>query len=600
MKIKQQLILLVLGVSLFGVFILWLIDQMVVITQLRELSNNNSIQLTQSYAQKIDKQISIQKEIFIEAKAFLEYTNNFTYDYVHNYFIKANKRNPGTDHFMFMEGFYADGVGWKPPADYDATTRSWFQGGMQADDIYVSQPYFSLALKTIVITFSQKIYANDGRVGVIAKDFKLDFLQELLTSTRQEKDYFYAFVIDKENNIIVHPNKKYNPTKEKSTNLKEVLSAKLTSLVNAPDLAIQNRRITDEDNEDRFFYFSPAKEAGWNFGIAISASHANRFLNKAFYYKLVAVVLLLMLLAIIALVMGSFLSKPIIESVDSITEIARGNLLHKIPQKHLKSKSEIGVLARAIEEMSAKLKDIITTIYKNSAEISVVTQQLNTSAASISSNSSEQAAGAEEINASLEQITENITQIARNAQETSQVAHTAEGHAQKGEEVSNQTVQSMEEIFEKISLIEEITNQTNLLALNAAIEAARAGQAGKGFAVVAEEVRKLAENSQNASKDIGVLAQDSVEVSRDAGILFKEIVPYVKKTANLVDVVNITAQEESNNINQINASMVQLNETTQTNAAAAEELSATADMLSESARNLTKVISFFKVTKDVN
>lgn len=597
MKIKQQLILLVLGVSLFGVFVLWVIDQVVVINQMRELTNNNSIQLTQSYAQEIDREICIQKEIFLETKSFLEYTDNFTYNYIHNYFSGVNERIKGTDHFMYMEGFYADGVGWKPPADYDATTRAWFQGGMQTDDIYVSQPYFSLALKTIVITFSQKIYSRDGRVGVIAKDFKLDFLQDLLTSTREEKDFFYAFVVDNENNIIVHPDEKYNPTKDKRTNLKQILSAKLVPLIDATDVDIQQRRLTDEDHEDRFFYFSPAKEADWNFAIAVSASYANRFLNKAFYYKLIAIVSLLILLTVIALVMGNFFSKPIVESVASIAEIAKGNLLHKIPQKHLKSKNEIGILARAIEKMATQLNDIIAKIHENAAEMSVVAHQLNTSAASISSSSSEQAAGVEEINASLDQITESITQNARNAQETSQIAHAAEGHAYKGEDVSNLAVQSMEEIFEKISLIEEITNQTNLLALNAAIEAARAGHAGKGFAVVAEEVRKLAENSQNASKDIGVLAQDSVEVSRNAGVLFKEIVPYVQKTAQLIDVVNRTSQEESNNIKQINASMVHLNQSTQTNAASAEELSATADMLSESAKNLTKIISFFEIEK---
>ena len=113
----------------------------------------------------------------------------------------------------------------------------------------------------------------------------------------------------------------------------------------------------------------------------------------------------------------------------------------------------------------------------------------------------------------------------------------------------------MEEITDKITLVEDIATQTNLLALNASIEAARAGLHGKGFAVVAAEVRKLAEKSQIASRDITDLAKRSMGISNRAGELLNDIVPDVKRTADLVLEIYNASEEQNNAIQQINNGM---------------------------------------------
>ena len=158
-----------------------------------------------------------------------------------------------------------------------------------------------------------------------------------------------------------------------------------------------------------------------------------------------------------------------------------------------------------------------------------------------------------------------------------------------------ETVEAMKSIAGKVQIIEEIAYQTNLLALNAAIEAARAGEHGKGFAVVATEVRKLAERSQTAAKEISGLADSSVKVAERAGQQLVELVPSIKKTTDLVQEVSAASREQSSGVTQINKAMGQVDQVTQRNASSAEELSSTAEEMSSQAESLLQLMGFFKV-----
>jgi methyl-accepting chemotaxis protein len=155
----------------------------------------------------------------------------------------------------------------------------------------------------------------------------------------------------------------------------------------------------------------------------------------------------------------------------------------------------------------------------------------------------------------------------------------------------------MRSIAERISIVEEIAFQTNLLALNAAIEAARAGESGRGFAVVASEVRKLAERSQTAAKEIRTLASTSVGVAERSGALMQELVGTTKKTSDLLLEVAAASSEQASGVAQMNRAMSQLDQVTQRNAAAAEELSSTAEEMNSQAGTLHDAISFFTVAE---
>jgi methyl-accepting chemotaxis protein len=157
------------------------------------------------------------------------------------------------------------------------------------------------------------------------------------------------------------------------------------------------------------------------------------------------------------------------------------------------------------------------------------------------------------------------------------------------------TLQDMRAIAERISVVDDIAYQTNMLALNAAIEAARAGQSGKGFAVVAGEVRKLAERSQVAAREISQLAASSLKQAEAAGALLEQMVPSIVKTSTLIAEIDAAGASQSTGIAQIHTAMTQVNAATQHNASASEQLAATAEQMRGQAAALRVNVERFRL-----
>jgi methyl-accepting chemotaxis protein len=157
------------------------------------------------------------------------------------------------------------------------------------------------------------------------------------------------------------------------------------------------------------------------------------------------------------------------------------------------------------------------------------------------------------------------------------------------------TVEAMRRISTNVSLIEELAHQTNMLALNAAIEAIRAGEHGKGFSVVAGEVRRLAERSKTAAREIGELAVSSRGVTEESGQLLRDLVPSIRRTAELVHEVAASTREQSTSVGMMSHAMSEVERTTHGNAKSAEELAKEAESLALQADSLRRLTSFFRV-----
>jgi methyl-accepting chemotaxis protein len=278
------------------------------------------------------------------------------------------------------------------------------------------------------------------------------------------------------------------------------------------------------------------------------------------------------------------------EMASAASAIAGGDLNVKVTPQ-----SDRDALGGALSSMVTKLTQVIGEVYTGSNALSSASSQLSSTAQALSQGTSEQAASVEETTSSLEEMSASVTQNADNSRQTEQTAVKGADDANESAKAVGETVRAMTAITEKISIIEEIAYQTNLLALNAAIEAARAGEHGKGFAVVATEVRKLAERSQGAAKEIGDLATSSTKVAERSGTLLKDLVPGIRKTAELVQEVAAASREQAAGVTQINKAMTKVDQVTQRNASASEELASTAEEMAAQAEALQDLVGFFRV-----
>jgi methyl-accepting chemotaxis protein len=240
--------------------------------------------------------------------------------------------------------------------------------------------------------------------------------------------------------------------------------------------------------------------------------------------------------------------------------------------------------ALRIRRELASAAEVARSLSAASADVSAASQNL-------SRGTSEQAASVEETTASLEQMTASISSNAENSTQSEKVAQKGARDALQSADVVRETVEAMKQIADRIGIVEEIAYQTNLLALNAAVEAARAGDQGRGFAVVATEVRKLAERSQSSAKEIRTVAAASVKVAEKAGEMLKELVPGIEKTLSLVQEVAAASKEQSSGVQQISQAMTQVDQVTQRNSAASEELASTAEEMAQQAASLQGLVA---------
>ena len=264
----------------------------------------------------------------------------------------------------------------------------------------------------------------------------------------------------------------------------------------------------------------------------------------------------------------------------------------------VKPRSENDTLGIAFAAMVTKLSQVISEVRESAGTLASASEQVSGASQTLAQGTSEQASSVEETTAGLEEMSGAITQNAENSRQMERLALKGAADADESGKAVKETVASMRTIADRISIIEEIAYQTNLLALNATIEAARAGEQGKGFAVVAAEVRKLAEHSKQAAKEIGVLASSSVKIAERSGQLLVDLVPSIGRTAELVQDVAATCGQQSIGVAQMSKAMVQVDQVTQRNASASEELSSTAEEMATQAETLQQLLSFFRIAAD--
>jgi methyl-accepting chemotaxis protein len=269
---------------------------------------------------------------------------------------------------------------------------------------------------------------------------------------------------------------------------------------------------------------------------------------------------------------------------------------------------ELGSVARNFNAFAEKISRSIGEIRTQALELASGASKIDGTSRSLASDASEQAATLEQVTASIEELAAMVSKTATNSGGAAEIAGKARADADGGATRMKELVTAMdgirtssEKIASIIRVIDEIAFQTNLLALNAAVEAARAGDAGRGFAVVAQEVRSLAMRSAEAARDTAALIEESgeraekgVRLVGDVEGVFDRIVGGSRQVAELLAEISRASNDQSQAIRHVSSSMQEIDQTTQGNAAASEELAATAGETSAQVAVITETLKGFR------
>ncbi|ATB29232.1 methyl-accepting chemotaxis protein [Melittangium boletus] len=287
--------------------------------------------------------------------------------------------------------------------------------------------------------------------------------------------------------------------------------------------------------------------------------------------------------------------RPLRDVLNLTEKLSAGDLTACV---EVKGRDEAARMMEGMRAMVERFVRVLGEVRGSVGSLSGASGQVSSAAQALSQGTSTLAASVEEMTTSLEQLSTTIGQNAETSRRLEAMAVRSSADAEQSGLAVRETVAAMEEIAERIGIVEEIAYQTNLLALNAAVEAARAGEYGKGFAVVASEVRRLAERSEKAAKEIGAVAKKSVKVAERSGTLLEDLVPSIRKTAELMQHLAGVSKEQAGGVAQMSRAMEQVDQVTQRNASAAEELSSTAEELAAQAESLRRTMLFFKLSDE--
>jgi methyl-accepting chemotaxis protein len=292
---------------------------------------------------------------------------------------------------------------------------------------------------------------------------------------------------------------------------------------------------------------------------------------------------------------GAQIIKPLKESTDKLEKLANGDLNVEIKSDDSNAKNEIGQVYNAMKTLQGNFKKVISTVQSGTELLREEATKLSSTSRKFAESASEQAASIEEVSASMQEMSANIQHTTDNSRTTEHISIKASETVLEVGKASQESLDAIRNIANKINIINDIAFQTNILALNAAVEASRAGEHGRGFAVVAGEVRKLAEQSKVAADEIMLLARSTVEKTTETQQLINELLPEIKDTSRLVQEITAASVEQSTGAEQVNNAIQQLNSRTQTNVINVENMNSSSIRLSQKANELNNALSFFQI-----
>ena len=465
------------------------------------------------------------------------------------------------------------------PDDYDPTSRVWYTGAVQTDKVIWTDPYVDIGTGKTVITAAMQIPASsDGTSpGVAGIDLQLSYFSDLVSKVKVAKTS-EAYIIAKDGMIFAHPNPDMI-----GKNIKDIgfTDETLKTYFETGNGTID---YTDKETKDkRFIVYQKFSNVDWVLVNSMSYKEITAVTSQMTMNIILIGLISLIIASLIGVFAAGFVTKAIKEIEQKMKLVADGDFTVNMD---VKTKDEIGSLADSFNLMISKVKDLMLAtigvseeVLKSSENLAAFAQQTSAASTDVANTVEEIARGASDqaqetetgvqiansLSEKFESLASNSDEMNLNAQSTLEVNEEGIKTLDELKRTSKVSLESNDRVEKAIkdldksaisinAILETITtiaSQTNLLALNASIEAARAGEAGRGFAVVADEIRKLAEGSDSATKEIKIILDKIQSESRNTVNIMQEVKGIYVEQEMSVDKVNSAFGEISDSIGKV-------------------------------------------------